>query len=276
MTRHLPRLAAVLCALALIAGLGSSTSAAREPVTVRVAGSTLRCDVAPFLENGTTYVPLSAFARAMGTCTVTWDGSAARVSATGLELTAQPGEQWVEANGRCLYVPGRVRLVEGRTMVPAAVLARIYGAQVEWDGRTSTVTVSAQGRTLTPGESYYSADDLYWLSRIISAESRGEPLEGQIAVGNVVLNRVKSAQYPNTIREVVFDEQYGVQFEPVSNGTVYLEPTASSVRAAKLCLEGANVVGECLYFFAPALSAGSWIVNNCTYYTTIGCHRFYR
>ena len=61
----------------------------------------------------------------------------------------------------------------------------------------------------------------------------------------------------------------------MSNGTIYLEPTASSVLAAKLALEGADVVGESLYFYAPALSAGSWIVKNCTYYATIGCHRFY-
>lgn len=274
-TRLFTRLAAMLCTLALMAGLGSPALAAREAVTVQVAGRTLRSDTAPFLENGTTYVPLAAFAQAMGACTATWDGAAAHISAAGLELTAQPGEQWLEANGRCLYVPGRVRLMGGRTMVPAAVLAQVYGAQTSWNGKTSTATISAGGRTLTRGESYYDATDLYWLSRIISAESRGEPLVGQIAVGNVVLNRVKSSQYPNTIRGVVFDDKYGVQFEPVSNGTVYLEPTASSVRAAKLCLEGTNVVGNCLYFFAPALSAGSWIVNNCTYYTTIGCHQFY-
>ena len=56
---------------------------------------------------------------------------------------------------------------------------------------------------------------------MISAESQGEPLVGQLAVGNVVLNRVAHQNYPDTIREVVFDDHYGVQFEPVSNGTVY-------------------------------------------------------
>lgn len=99
---------------------------------------------------------------------------------------------------------------------------------------------------------------------------------GQIAVGNVVLNRVTSPQYPNTVREVVFDSQNGVQFEPVANGSIYDEPTDSALTAAKLCLEGASVVDDCLYFFAPALSAGSWIVNNRAYYGTIGCHQFYR
>ena len=98
---------------------------------------------------------------------------------------------------------------------------------------------------------------------------------GQIAVGNVVLNRVANEQFPDTIKDVIFDTKYAVQFEPVSNGTVYDEPAQSSVLAAKMVLEGARVVGDCLYFFAPALSEGTWIVNNRTYFTTIGGHDFY-
>ena len=94
-------------------------------------------------------------------------------------------------------------------------------------------------------------------------------------MGNVVLNRVESSHFPNSVQEVVFDDRYAIQFEPVSNGTIYDEPTSSAVLAAKLCLEGANTAGKSLYFFAPALSAGSWIRSSRTYCTTIGCHRFY-
>ena len=103
----------------------------------------------------------------------------------------------------------------------------------------------------------------------------GESLEGQIAVGNVVLNRVRSTEFPESVQAVVFDRKDGVQFEPVSNGSVYDEPTARSVLAAKAALAGTDIVGDCLYFYAPALSQGTWIKNNRTYYTTIGCHRFY-
>ena len=99
---------------------------------------------------------------------------------------------------------------------------------------------------------------------------------GQIAVGNVGLNRTESDQFPDTVKEVVFDSQYAVQFTPVANGTIYQEPAASSVLAAKLCLEGAEVAGDSLYFFAPAVSAGSWITQNRTYYAAIGSHHFYR
>ena len=117
--------------------------------------------------------------------------------------------------------------------------------------------------------------DLYWLSRIISAESRGETLTGQIAVGNVVLNRVKSAEFPNSIPAVIFDRKHDVQFTPVSNGTVYLPPTAQSVEAAKRALSGESTAGRAMYFYAPALSQGVWINANRTYLMTIGCHRFY-
>ena len=90
---------------------------------------------------------------------------------------------------------------------------------------------------------------MYWLSRIICAEAGGESLAGQVAVGNVVLNRVDSDEFPNTIHEVIFDRKHAVQFEPVSNGTVYNEPTETSVQAAKLALQGVNTAGKSLYFF---------------------------
>ena len=122
----------------------------------------------------------------------------------------------------------------------------------------------------------YTDEDLYWLSRVISAESQGESLYGQIAVGNVVLNRVASPEFPGTIRSVVFDTKNAVQFEPISNGTIYLAPTEKSILAARLVLNGTRCVDDCLYFFSPALSEGTWIRENREYFATIGCHRFYR
>ena len=110
----------------------------------------------------------------------------------------------------------------------------------------------------------------------ICAESGAESMTGQIAVGNVILNRVKSSQFPDTVEGVIFDRKDAVQFEPVSNRRVYLPPTSQSVEAAKRALDGENVVGSALYFYAPALSQGTWINANRPYQQTIGCHRFYR
>lgn len=225
-----------------------------------------------WLEDGRSYVTLKALSREAD-YQLNWDGTAACLEGTDVRLTARPGAHYIEVNGRALYVPGGVRTVEGHTVLSLRLLEEALGGQVEWNDETGTASLSVQQAGAKSAD--YPDEDLYWLSRIISAESRGESLLGQIAVGNVVLNRVKSQQYPDTIKEVVFDRKDGVQFEPVSNGTIYLEPTENSILAAKLALEGADVVGGSLYFYAPALSAGTWIVNNCTYYTTIGCHRFY-
>ena len=97
-----------------------------------------------------------------------------------------------------------------------------------------------------------------------------------MAVGTVVLNRVASDEFPNNIYDVIFDRKWGVQFTPVANGTIYDTPTAESVLAAKLCLEGGRVAGDSLYFLAPELTSNHWIMNNREYVTTIGCHWFYR
>jgi len=129
--------------------------------------------------------------------------------------------------------------------------------------------------TFPTSDKIYNYEDLYWLSRIISAESRGEPFIGQLAVGTVVINRTRSHYYPDTIYGVIFDKVGGVQFTPASTGSVYREPTESSVLAAKLCLEGFSLDDGILFFFNSSIAAGSWITANRTYTMTVGQHDFY-
>lgn len=266
------RTAPVICTLLFLFALLPPVRAEQASVQIHTPQGPLVSDVSSFVEDGTAYVPLAAFARTMGEHSTNWDGQTARITSEDVTLSATPGEQWLEANGRCLYVPDEVRLVDGRTMVPVRTAAQVYGAQVSWDADSQTVTVTEGTQPLEHADTYYDPDTLYWLSRVISAESRGEILTGQIAVGNVVLNRLESDIFPDTLYGVIFQKD---QFEPVENGTIYQDPYYLSVVAAKLCLEGVQVMGDCMYFFAPDLSPGTWIVNNRTYYATIGCHRFY-
>lgn len=266
----LRRLAGALFALCLL--VPAPAQAAHQAVEIEVDGRALPADTESYIYHGTAYVPLAAFVEEMDGGTLSWDGVSAQLDTEELDLTATPGQAWLEVNGRVLYVPHTVQIANGRTMVPVRTAAQLFGAQVAWDESEQTVRVSEGDEILQSGSEFYDPDTLYWLSRVISAESRGEPLVGQIAVGNVALNRVASPSFPNTLYSVIF--QPG-QFEPVENGTIWQDPYHLSVTAAKLCLEGAQVVGDCLYFFAPDLSPGTWIVNNRTYYTTIGCHRFY-
>lgn len=229
---------------------------------------------ARMVEGDTTYVSLRAVTELLAPeMEILWTDGSACVRGDGVFISARPGDTWLTINDRALYVPYGVQLEKGRTMVPVRVLAEALGGQAEW-GREAGITVSADGgRSLAAP---YTAEELYWLAHIISAESRGEPLLGKLAVGTVVLNRVASDEFPDNLHDVIFDDEWGVQFEPVANGTVYNEPTAESVLAAKLCLEGARVAEDSLYFLAPELTDNHWTMENREYVTTIGCHWFYR
>ena len=123
----------------------------------------------------------------------------------------------------------------------------------------------------------YTSGDLYWLARIIEAEAGAEPYQGKVAVGNVILNRVNSKEFPNTIYNVIF-EYYGSipQFSPVADGSIYNTPSEDSIKAAKDALNGVKPVGNSTYFFNPNKTAGTWIVKNNIYVTTIAGHAFYR
>ena len=125
------------------------------------------------------------------------------------------------------------------------------------------------------GDRFYRSDEVYWLSRIIYAESGAEPFKGKVAVGNVILNRVKHSYFPNTIYGVIFDKKNGVQFSPTANGTIYRTPNSQSIIAAKICLEGYTVNASILYFVNASLVPNSWVVRNRPLYAKIGNHSFY-
>ena len=223
---------------------------------------------------GTTYVSLRAVAGLLAPeAAVSWENGTAWVRGDGLALSARPGDVWLTVNDRALYIPGGVLLENGRTLVPIRVLAEALGGWVDWSREKGVTLTVGSGRAAAPA---YTADELYWMSRIISAESRGEPLLGKLAVGTVVLNRVASGEFPDSVRDVIFDSKWGTQFQPVANGTVYDEPTAESVLAAKLVLDGARAAGDSLYFLAPDLTDNHWTMENREFVVTIGCHWFYR
>ncbi|MFZ5968495.1 MAG: cell wall hydrolase [Bacillota bacterium] len=121
------------------------------------------------------------------------------------------------------------------------------------------------------------ASNVYWLSRIIHAEAEAEPYNGKVAVGNVILNRVNSKDFPNTVYNVIFEYYEGIpQFSPVAEGTIYNTPSEESIKAAKDALTGVRPAGASTYFFNPDKSAGKWIVQNKTYVMRIGNHVFYK
>jgi N-acetylmuramoyl-L-alanine amidase len=113
--------------------------------------------------------------------------------------------------------------------------------------------------------------DEYLLAQIITAEAKGEPYNGKLAVGNVIMNRVNDENFPDTIKGVIFQKG---QFQPVSNGSVYNSPSEKALQAAKEVLNGVRIVGnQALYFYNPNTSTSDWIFSRTTI-MDIGNHRF--
>jgi N-acetylmuramoyl-L-alanine amidase len=145
--------------------------------------------------------------------------------------------------------------------------------------QTKLYSMSASATTSSRGNSTaeITSNDLYWMSRIIYAEAGAEPYIGKVAVGNVIMNRVNSSEFPNTVKGVIFEYYEGIpQFSPVADGTIYNNPDADSIKAAKEALSGLKPVGISTYFFNPDKASGYWIINNKTYVTRIGNHVFYK
>jgi len=224
-----------------------------------------------------TYVPLRSFCNLLDECRISWNGvtATATVKSDHLTLTVQNNALYIIANGHYFYTVGRVMNLNGRLYVPIRPLARAFAEELSWNASARRVELTSRGSVRAVKPAAYASDEVYWLSRIISAEAKGESLKGQIAVGNVVLNRVRSSAYPNTIYGVIFDRKHGTQFSPVSYGTIYNRPTESAVIAAKICLEGYTLSDSILFFLNPRIATNNWIVRNRPFAFRIGNHDFY-
>ncbi len=147
------------------------------------------------------------------------------------------------------------------------------------DGRVGPSTAAALGVTLSGGGSSAGAkatsasiisSDHRLLARLVHAEARGEPYKGKVAVAAVVLNRVRSSSFPNTISGVIY--QKGA-FSCVNDGQINLAPDDESIRAARDAMNGWDPTGGCLYFYNPKGTSDKWIRTR-TVKTVIGNHKF--
>ena len=273
------RLAALLLCLCLLPG--SLAFAAEDGQAVRIyEGALLR--LRGFREADVLYLSPALLCRRFGLEAeeaIDEDGYTLSVPEANWRFEAPTDAEVYTADGRLLYCPEGSRLFEGRVCFPAELVGRLFGLVFRFDGERAEMDGSGF-QLLRGGADYYSrrfsADDLYWLCHIIHSEARWEPLAGKIGVGNVVLNRVKSPQFPDTIMAVVLERSHVVQFSPVESGEVAAEPEAEAQLAARLCLEGYNTVGESLYFVNPERGDDTWFREALTPTVTIGLHHFYK
>lgn len=266
----------MICFLSLPINTFAASAKDYERISIYLNGKEIK-DSEALLIDSLTYIPLRKLAESVRDCTIKYNDKTrtATVSYGDTTISVTTGRRYISVNGRYFYCIGEVKNVNGSLYVPIRPLARALQLNVEWNSKTRSVELEKASWTLEDAESYYDADELYWLSRIIEAEAGGEILEGKIAVGNVVLNRVADKRYPNTIYGVIFDFKNGIQFTPAYTGTVYNTPSHESIIAAKMCLEGYEIVDGVLFFFNPRIATSNWISKNRPFAARIGRHDFY-
>ena len=170
------------------------------------------------------------------------------------------------------YYNGNVDGIFGsQTLEAVKYFQRKNGLTV--DGIAGPTTLKAMGiysSSSSSSSSSSNSSDLNLLSRIIYGEARGEPYAGQVAVGAVVLNRVKSSSFPNTISGVIY--QSGA-FDAVRDGQINLSPNSTAKKAAQDALNGWDPTYGAIYYFNPSTATNKWIWSR-PMTVTIGRHRF--
>lgn len=263
--------AAVLGILICLGGNGIRTNAA--PAKSSLPSVTLNGEGYSgkvVLKDGVTYVRIREFSESLG-ARVTWDQASktAVVSYRGVSTTLGQSASYLKHGGDYLHFSGTSFVESERIYVPLRAIGSVFGYDTTWSAES--FSASLRGKNT----SSYTEDELYWLSRIISAEAEGESYRGKLAVGTVVLNRVKSREFPNTVYGVIFDRKNGVQFTPVANGTIYKTPDSESIAAARACLEGGTLRGDILFFMNASIAESFWISSQRRYVMTVGNHDFY-
>ncbi len=276
-TEKLLLIAALAVALTLAAPVSAECIYETEPADFYIVVDGFPYDGTVLSVKDTAYVSLREFACMADNSVVWWDEAenTAHVRTDSLELSALEDAFYIEANGRMIWCQYGVFTENDIMFVPLQKAAKAFGFDVTYEYEDNTTYLTRLRSAAVPGEEYYDEDEVYWLARIIHAEAQGEPLLGKLAVGNVILNRVSSDEFPDTIYDVIFDNDNGVQFTPTVNGAIQQEPNEESILAAKLCLEDAVLSTDILYFLNEAIAVSLWIPQNRQFIMTIGEHNFY-
>lgn len=260
------RIAQGLLCIALLLSLAVPALALEgfEAVEVTLHGETAS-GLEAQVRGGVSYLPFGAAVMALRPdARVTWEDGRFIAQAEDFTMSVRVGELYLVINERYLYIDGGVLAdADGDALVPSRVLSSALGTGVNWSGR---VELTPGGTPLAAEGKPYDEASLDILAKVIMHESGHQPFLGQLAVGSVIMNRVASDKFPNTVSEVVYAPN---QFPGATDAV----PSADAILAARLCLEGANVVPGAYYFNGAGKSC--WASRNKTLIRTIGGHSFY-
>lgn len=277
MRKRIVFLMAIITMLLSATGYAADTYGGYDvPVDIDINGSFIKCAHKPILIDSTTYIPLRAFSDAIGG-TILWDETTkgATMQKGGHDFLFYPDKSTCYIDGiEKNYVSV---LYENLTFIPVRVVSEVLGYDVQWDDFYLTVKITAPDVEIPEDckDFSYSYEDVLYLSKITQIESGYQHFQVQLGVAGTVMNRVRSPQFPNSVKGVIFDTKYGVQFPPAHTDKINVTPYKKSVIAAKCVLNGVNVIGNSLYFIDTAYASSSWAHNNRPHYGNLHDMSFY-
>jgi N-acetylmuramoyl-L-alanine amidase len=277
-------------ALLLLATMPLTTIAAEEKsiaaenVTIKLDGKDVRLTEAARVMDGRLYLPVAQLSKMFG-AQVDWDQNNEETTINteyGDRIVLGNGVPVVYFNGKRYVMDVFPFLVEGRMYIPVRYAAELMHAKLSWNEEEQTAWLESVPLAVVTeqfvipsilsheAEPFAEADKLL-LAKIMQVEVGDESYESQLAVANVILNRVKDSRFPKTIRDVIYS---GKQFPPAHNGLLDRSvPKANALRAAKDALNGRNNVEDAIYFYNPKVSKGKFW-SSLKVIDTVGSHRF--
>lgn len=259
--------------------------------------------------NGVPYCSVKYFfENCLASAKVYWANYGSNVKGTtasgeSLVILAQPGAQYMQVNGQSVYVPNGIKILNGLTMVPIEQLAAVFqgsACSYDWGSNVYVVVTGAYlaGSAVQPAVSYqpdassssyyqpaataasysyyqpsgyYDPQALDLIARVINTEAGSMSLEGKVSVGNVIMNRVASPEFPNTVYGVIYQRN---QFTVINSARFQLAPSEASLTAAKMALDGVNYVPGAMFYNVSGMR--TWASRNRSYLMTFAGHDFYR
>jgi len=275
----------LLFSLMLLSGfwISDKTDASKvEPSTIMV--NDIPVQTPSFIQEGRTMVHSRFFEQAG--VAVSWDREKESVvlKGNGIAISFPSGERAADILQRGAEQWQREHLEvptvnhHDKTYIPLRYAVEKLGMKISYNSQHSLVSIQAP-TTLSRSSKEKVNEDLYWLYRITEAEASGESYQGKVAVASSILNRVKSPDWPNTIKEVIFQvtNNNGVnhyQYSPVASKIIYrVTPSADTIKAVQEALKGNDPSEGATVFYNPDKTKNEWVRSR-TVTATIGNHVF--
>jgi len=243
----------ILSILLLVLFTASSALAYEVETSVTLNGDYIMGDAHHLLIGDRVFIVARTLCESLN-LTISWQAESRQVQIQGQDslILLTIDDPQVTYNDQVFTYDVAPFIKNDRTYIPIRLVSELLGCQVTWDSQTLTVHVTKEDLIINPSYVYqrpYTDDDLYWLAKIVQVESDYDSVPMKIGIANVVLNRVKDPRFPSSVYDVIFDDQYAVQFPPAHKASFTdVKADSLSLMASKRALEGYNNVGGSLYF----------------------------